>query len=173
MKDIELIGSSPEVMVKVENGKVNVRPIAGTRRRGPVARVGRNSTWCKWGSPSTPHVRVGSKSKETRSRPQSGVGVRKSVQRRPEQTTGRTDPAAAVLCRIDGVHRRMHIFTNLGEFAEPQSQRHISSNLAAVDFVAAWRTVLILVSGPPVMLFRAAEFGHEDHCTDDGDDTDN
>ena len=37
MKDIELIGSSPEVMVKVENGKVNVRPIAGTRRRGSTA----------------------------------------------------------------------------------------------------------------------------------------
>jgi anthranilate synthase component I len=34
MKNLELIGSSPEVMVKVENGKVNVRPIAGTRRRG-------------------------------------------------------------------------------------------------------------------------------------------
>ncbi len=37
MKDLELIGSSPEVMVKVENGKVNVRPIAGTRRRGRTA----------------------------------------------------------------------------------------------------------------------------------------
>ncbi|MCR4345239.1 MAG: anthranilate synthase component I [Candidatus Scalindua sp.] len=34
MKDLELIGSSPEVMVKVENGNINVRPIAGTRRRG-------------------------------------------------------------------------------------------------------------------------------------------
>ncbi len=34
MKNLELIGSSPEVMVKVENGKDNVRPIAGTRRRG-------------------------------------------------------------------------------------------------------------------------------------------
>ncbi|ODS32692.1 MAG: anthranilate synthase component I [Candidatus Scalindua rubra] len=34
MKDLELIGSSPEVMVKVENGSVNVRPIAGTRQRG-------------------------------------------------------------------------------------------------------------------------------------------
>lgn len=37
MKDLELIGSSPEVMVKVENGIVNVRPIAGTRRRGRTA----------------------------------------------------------------------------------------------------------------------------------------
>ncbi len=34
MKDLELIGSSPEVMVKVENGNINVRPIAGTKRRG-------------------------------------------------------------------------------------------------------------------------------------------
>ena len=33
-KDIILIGSSPEVMVKAENGKVMVRPIAGTRKRG-------------------------------------------------------------------------------------------------------------------------------------------
>jgi len=31
--DLRLIGSSPEVMVKVESGKVTVRPIAGTRRR--------------------------------------------------------------------------------------------------------------------------------------------
>ena len=34
MKDLELIGSSPEVMVKVDDGNINVRPIAGTRRRG-------------------------------------------------------------------------------------------------------------------------------------------
>ena len=34
MKDLELIGSSPEVMVKVDNGNINVRPIAGTRKRG-------------------------------------------------------------------------------------------------------------------------------------------
>jgi len=32
--DVRLIGSSPEVLVKVEGGKVTVRPIAGTRRRG-------------------------------------------------------------------------------------------------------------------------------------------
>ena len=31
---IQLIGSSPEVMVRVENDRVIVRPIAGTRRRG-------------------------------------------------------------------------------------------------------------------------------------------
>ena len=32
--DLRLVGSSPEVMVKVENRKVTVRPIAGTRPRG-------------------------------------------------------------------------------------------------------------------------------------------
>lgn len=32
--EIELIGSSPEVLVRCEEGKVEVRPIAGTRRRG-------------------------------------------------------------------------------------------------------------------------------------------
>ena len=34
LADLRLIGSSPEVMVKVESGKVTVRPIAGTRKRG-------------------------------------------------------------------------------------------------------------------------------------------
>jgi len=34
MGDVKLIGSSPEVMVKVEDKKVTVRPIAGTRKRG-------------------------------------------------------------------------------------------------------------------------------------------
>ena len=34
MGDVHLVGSSPEVMVKVENRKVTVRPIAGTRKRG-------------------------------------------------------------------------------------------------------------------------------------------
>ncbi|MBI2192748.1 MAG: anthranilate synthase component I [Planctomycetes bacterium] len=32
--DLKLIGASPEVMVRVEDGTVTVRPIAGTRRRG-------------------------------------------------------------------------------------------------------------------------------------------
>lgn len=32
--ELKLIGSSPEVMVKVEKEKITVRPIAGTRRRG-------------------------------------------------------------------------------------------------------------------------------------------
>ncbi len=34
MGDLKLIGSSPEVMVKVEGKKITVRPIAGTRKRG-------------------------------------------------------------------------------------------------------------------------------------------
>ncbi|MFN3531034.1 MAG: anthranilate synthase component I [Candidatus Brocadia sp.] len=34
MNDLKLIGSSPEVMVKVDGKKIVVRPIAGTRRRG-------------------------------------------------------------------------------------------------------------------------------------------
>lgn len=34
MGKYSLVGSSPEVMVRLENGKVTLRPIAGTRRRG-------------------------------------------------------------------------------------------------------------------------------------------
>jgi anthranilate synthase component 1 len=34
MEDLALIGSSPEVLVRVEDSRVIVRPIAGTRRRG-------------------------------------------------------------------------------------------------------------------------------------------
>jgi anthranilate synthase component I len=34
---VRLIGSSPEVMVRLEEGRVTVRPIAGTRRRGADA----------------------------------------------------------------------------------------------------------------------------------------
>ena len=34
MGELYLVGSSPEVMVRVENRQVTVRPIAGTRRRG-------------------------------------------------------------------------------------------------------------------------------------------
>tara|TARA_X000001036_G_scaffold287149_1_gene266747 strand:+ start:50 stop:1552 length:1503 start_codon:yes stop_codon:yes gene_type:complete len=33
-KDFVIIGSSPEILIKLENKKVTVRPIAGTRRRG-------------------------------------------------------------------------------------------------------------------------------------------
>ncbi len=32
--DAEIIGSSPEIMVRVEDGKATIRPIAGTRKRG-------------------------------------------------------------------------------------------------------------------------------------------
>ncbi len=32
--DFALIGSSPEILVRVENGTVTIRPLAGTRRRG-------------------------------------------------------------------------------------------------------------------------------------------
>ncbi|NQT47266.1 MAG: anthranilate synthase component I [Candidatus Omnitrophica bacterium] len=34
MKDIKLVGSSPEILVRCEEGLVQTRPIAGTRRRG-------------------------------------------------------------------------------------------------------------------------------------------
>lgn len=34
LKDLKLIGCSPEALVKVQNGVVTTRPIAGTRRRG-------------------------------------------------------------------------------------------------------------------------------------------
>ena len=34
---VELVGSSPELLVRVSSGKVTVRPIAGTRRRGRTA----------------------------------------------------------------------------------------------------------------------------------------
>lgn len=34
LEDLTLVGSSPEILVRVEGGDVNVKPIAGTRRRG-------------------------------------------------------------------------------------------------------------------------------------------
>jgi len=34
---VELVGSSPEILVRCEDGQVSVRPIAGTRRRGTTA----------------------------------------------------------------------------------------------------------------------------------------
>jgi anthranilate synthase component I len=37
MDGIEIVGSSPELLVRVERGKVTVRPIAGTRPRGKTA----------------------------------------------------------------------------------------------------------------------------------------
>jgi len=32
--DVELVGSSPETLVRCEEGRVSLRPIAGTRKRG-------------------------------------------------------------------------------------------------------------------------------------------
>ena len=32
--DIGLVASSPEILVRVRDGKVTIRPIAGTRKRG-------------------------------------------------------------------------------------------------------------------------------------------
>lgn len=32
--DFELVGASPEILARIENGRVTVRPLAGTRRRG-------------------------------------------------------------------------------------------------------------------------------------------
>lgn len=34
MPDLQIVSSSPELLVKLENGRVSARPIAGTRRRG-------------------------------------------------------------------------------------------------------------------------------------------
>lgn len=34
MKDFDIVGSSPEILARLEDGEVTVRPIAGTRRRG-------------------------------------------------------------------------------------------------------------------------------------------
>ncbi len=34
LKDFQIVGSSPEILVRVEDNEVTVRPIAGTRRRG-------------------------------------------------------------------------------------------------------------------------------------------
>jgi anthranilate synthase component 1 len=35
--EVDLVGSSPEIMVRVEDGEVTIRPLAGTRRRGANA----------------------------------------------------------------------------------------------------------------------------------------
>ena len=37
LDDFQIVGSSPEILVRVEEGDVTVRPIAGTRRRGKTA----------------------------------------------------------------------------------------------------------------------------------------
>ena len=33
-KDFKILGSSPEILVRLRNGEVTIRPIAGTRPRG-------------------------------------------------------------------------------------------------------------------------------------------
>jgi anthranilate synthase component 1 len=37
MKDFALVGSSPEILVRVRKGAITIRPIAGTRKRGATA----------------------------------------------------------------------------------------------------------------------------------------
>jgi len=34
LPDVDLVGSSPEIMVRVEDGRTTIRPLAGTRPRG-------------------------------------------------------------------------------------------------------------------------------------------
>ena len=34
LEDFHIVGSSPEILARLEDGQVTVRPIAGTRRRG-------------------------------------------------------------------------------------------------------------------------------------------
>ena len=34
LEDFHIVGSSPEILARLEDNKVTVRPIAGTRRRG-------------------------------------------------------------------------------------------------------------------------------------------
>ena len=34
LDDFSIVGASPELLVKVENNEIEIRPIAGTRRRG-------------------------------------------------------------------------------------------------------------------------------------------
>jgi len=64
--DVKLVGSSPEVMVRVEDGQVTLRPIAGTRPRGKTEEEDRQlarellatprnapSTSCWWTSGAT------------------------------------------------------------------------------------------------------------------------
>ena len=39
--DVHLVGSSPEIMVRVEDGETTIRPLAGTRRRGRTSQEDR------------------------------------------------------------------------------------------------------------------------------------
>jgi anthranilate synthase component 1 len=40
--DVDLVGSSPEIMVRVEDGETTIRPLAGTRPRGKTAQEDRD-----------------------------------------------------------------------------------------------------------------------------------
>ena len=57
LKDFSIVGSSPEMLVRCENGLVQTRPIAGTRRRGKDPRedlAWKKSSWLmKRSGPST------------------------------------------------------------------------------------------------------------------------
>ena len=52
MGDAHIIGASPEMLVRVEDGLVENHPIAGTRRRGRDAEDERPRTSCGSGSDS-------------------------------------------------------------------------------------------------------------------------
>jgi len=42
LDDLTLVGSSPEIMVRVEDGRITLRPIAGTRPRGAIPEADRS-----------------------------------------------------------------------------------------------------------------------------------
>ena len=50
--DFHVVGSSPEVLVRVEDNLITVRPIAGTRPRGATISMSGNQT-AYWTSPTT------------------------------------------------------------------------------------------------------------------------
>ena len=41
-KDFVIVGSSPEILIKLEDDKVTIRPIAGTRKRGQTKQEDKN-----------------------------------------------------------------------------------------------------------------------------------
>ena len=55
--DTQIVGSSPEVLVRVQDRQVTLRPIAGTRHRGDTAeedlRLGKNCSTTPRSAPST------------------------------------------------------------------------------------------------------------------------
>ena len=48
IKDFDIIGASPELLVKVEDGIVEIRPIAGTRQRGETDEEDKAANSCPW-----------------------------------------------------------------------------------------------------------------------------